>query len=88
LLKKSAKTLLKCGRFQSNPKITTHIYSLHGSLVEHPLSARGGACLIPAEVIIFKLGLSLSQDENAAGSEFVQMATMASYKYKYKYKYK
>ena len=60
---KSAK-ILKCGRFQKEPK-SKDLYSLHGSLVEHQLSIRGGACSSPCNSIIFKLGLSLSKDENA-----------------------
>jgi hypothetical protein len=43
------------------------MYSFHGSLVEHPGPIRGGgACSIPGKNNIFKLGLSLSQDEKQA----------------------
>ena len=46
-----------------------NVYSIHGSVVERQLSIRGGACSSPCNSIIFKLGLSLSSDENAAGLE-------------------
>ncbi len=42
------------------------MYRFHGSMVERPHSIRGGACSIPCRYIVFKLGLSPSQDENAA----------------------
>ncbi len=46
---------------------TLTLYSFHGSLVERPDPNRGGACSIPGKNIIFKLGLSPSQDHKAGG---------------------
>ncbi len=43
--------------------------SLHGSLVERQLPVRGDVCSSPGKSIIFKLGLSLSSDENAGSLE-------------------
>ncbi len=65
ILKKSAKTRM-CACCQIESK-TTFMYSLNGSMVERPNTIRGGACSIPCKFIIFKLGLSPSQDENAGG---------------------
>ena len=45
---KSAK-ILKCGRFQKEPK-SKYLYSLHGSLVEHQLSIRGGRVFKPMQI--------------------------------------
>jgi hypothetical protein len=53
---------------QIEPK-TASLYSLHGSLVERQLLFRGGACSSLGNFIIFKLGLSLSTNENTGGLE-------------------
>jgi hypothetical protein len=45
------------------------MYGFYGSLVERPHPIRGGACSIPGKNIIFKLGLSPSQDQKAGGLE-------------------
>jgi hypothetical protein len=45
------------------------MYSFHGSLIERSQPIRGGACSIPGENNIFKLGLPPSQDENAGDLE-------------------
>ncbi len=60
--KKSAKTWM-CACCEKESK--TQLISFHGSMVERPHTFRGGACSIPGIIIIFKLGLSPSQDENA-----------------------
>ena len=57
-----------CACSHIEPK-TPNMYSLHGSVVERQLSIRGGACSIPGKNIIFKLGLSPSQDQKAGGLE-------------------
>ncbi len=48
---------------QIKPK-TKNMYSCHGSLIERPHPITGGAGSIRGKFIIFRLGLSASQDEN------------------------